>query len=109
MRISDWSSDVCSSDLSGRLYPVDVLYRPVRQETDSDPAASDSRRSTADEERDLIDAVADAVAECSRHGPGDVLVFLPGEREIRETVEALRKNHPPATEVLPLSDRKSVV
>ncbi len=94
-------------EVSGRLYPVDILYRPVRQETDSDAAASDSRRSTADEERDLIDAVADAVAECSRHGPGDVLVFLPGEREIRETVEALRKNHPPATEVLPLYARLS--
>lgn len=94
-------------EVSGRLYPVDILYRPVRQETDSDAAASDSRRSTADEERDLIDAVVDAVAECSRHGPGDVLVFLPGEREIRETVEALRKNHPPAIEVLPLYARLS--
>src|SRR3546814_18867997 len=54
-----------------------------------------------------IDAVVDGVAECSRHGPGDVLVFLPGEREIRETVEALRKNHPPGTEVLPLYARLS--
>ncbi|HWK69730.1 MAG TPA: ATP-dependent RNA helicase HrpA [Burkholderiaceae bacterium] len=94
-------------EVSGRLYPVDILYRPVRQETDTDVAASDSRRSGADEERDLIDAVVDGVAECARHGPGDVLVFLPGEREIRETVEALRKNHPPGTEVLPLYARLS--
>src|SRR3546814_20210759 len=106
MRISDWSSDVCSSDLrpapvievSGRLYPVDILYRPVRQEEADEAVAGDKRRSGADEERDLIDAVVDGVAECSRHGPGDVLVFLPGEREIRETVEELRKNHPPGTE-----------
>src|SRR3546814_10211465 len=89
MRISDWSSDVCSSDLA------------------DEAVAGDKRRSGADEERDLIDAVVDGVAECSRHGPGDVLVFLPGEREIRETVEALRKNHPPGTEVLPLYARLS--
>ena len=41
----------------------------------------------------------------TREGPGDVLVFLPGEREIRETSEALRKHHPPATEILPLYAR----
>src|SRR5690606_36548615 len=72
--------------------------------TDNEHSA---RRSHADEERDLIDAVVDGVAECARHGPGDVLVFLPGEREIRETVEALRKHHPPGTEVLPLYARLS--
>ncbi len=42
-----------------------------------------------------------------RRGPGDVLVFLPGEREIREAAEALRKHHPPATEILPLYARLS--
>ncbi len=46
--------------------------------------------------------------ELSRLGPGDVLVFLPGEREIRETAEALRKHHPPHTEILPLFARLSV-
>ena len=94
-------------EVSGRLYPVDILYRPVQPDgvgQDNDPG---SRRQAADEERDLIDAVVDAVGECARHGPGDVLVFLPGEREIRETVEALRKHHPPGTEVLPLYARLS--
>lgn len=93
-------------EVSGRLYPVDVLYRPVVQE-DADGEEGRDRKSAGDEERDLIDAVVDGVAECARHGPGDVLVFLPGEREIRETVEALRKHHPPGTEVLPLYARLS--
>ncbi|TKR54175.1 ATP-dependent RNA helicase HrpA [Allopusillimonas ginsengisoli] len=80
-------------EVSGRLYPVDVLYRPVQEDDD--------------EERDLVDAVVDGVAECARHGAGDVLVFLPGEREIRETVEALRKSTLTHCEVLPLYARLS--
>ncbi|MDS1142071.1 ATP-dependent RNA helicase HrpA [Pusillimonas sp. SM2304] len=94
-------------EVSGRLYPVDILYRPVLQAEAGADGDNSARRSSADEERDLIDAVVDGVAECARHGPGDVLVFLPGEREIRETVEALRKHHPPGTEVLPLYARLS--
>ncbi len=101
--------------VSGRLYPVEIRYRPVAQDLndptteDGRPRATqrDGRRQSSDEERDLIDAIVEAVDECSSHGPGDVLVFLPGEREIRETVEALRKHHPPGTEVLPLYARLS--
>src|SRR5690606_13363976 len=91
-------------EVSGRLYPVELRYRPVMRDDDEGSA---SARSGRDEERDLIDAVVDGVDECARHGPGDVLVFLPGEREIRECVEALRKHHPPGTEVLPLYARLS--
>src|SRR5690606_35621783 len=94
-------------EVSGRLYPVDILYQPVQQDNPDQGNELGSRRQTADEERDLIDAVVDGVDQCARHGPGDVLVFLPGEREIRETVEALRKHHPPGTEVLPLYARLS--
>ncbi|TAL89903.1 MAG: ATP-dependent RNA helicase HrpA [Candidimonas sp.] len=94
-------------EVSGRLYPVDILYRPVRQEPAAEQVDSNRRRADADEERDLIDAIVDGVAECARHGAGDVLVFLPGEREIREAAEALRKNHPLGTEVLPLFARLS--
>ena len=54
-----------------------------------------------------MDALVDAVDECAGAGRGDVLVFLPGEREIREAAEALRKHHPPATEILPLYARLS--
>lgn len=90
-------------EVSGRLYPVELRYRPVLKDQDEGPGTRASR----DEERDLIDAVVEGVDECARHGPGDVLVFLPGEREIREAVEALRKHHPPGTEVLPLYARLS--
>ncbi|CAM5415467.1 ATP-dependent RNA helicase HrpA [Eoetvoesiella caeni] len=92
-------------EVSGRLYPVEMLYRPVLQDIES--ADTGGRRATSDEERDLVDAVVDGVADCARHGTGDVLVFLPGEREIRETAEALRKHHPQGAEVLPLFARLS--
>jgi len=97
--------------VSGRLYPVEVRYRPVRLDVDESSRATERMpertRLARDEERDLIDAVVDGVDECARHGAGDVLVFLPGEREIREAAEALRKHHPPATEILPLYARLS--
>jgi len=90
-------------EVSGRLYPVDVRYRPV----------SDLEKQ--DDERDLYDAIVDAADELSRLGSGDILVFLPGEREIREAAEALRKHalarpglssaHAP--EILPLFSRLS--
>jgi ATP-dependent helicase HrpA len=62
----------------------------------------------AREKRDLMDAVVDGVDELCRLGQGDVLVFLPGEREIRDCAEALRKHHPPHVEILPLFARLSV-
>ena len=85
-------------EVSGRLYPVELRYRPLQKEKEE---------TAADDERDLYDAIADACDELHRVGPGDVLVFLPGEREIREAAEALRKHHPPHTEILPLFARLS--
>jgi ATP-dependent helicase HrpA len=79
-------------EVSGRLYPIDMRWRPVAE---------------VDRDRDINDGIVDAVAEANRAGPGDVLVFLPGEREIREAAEALRKHHPPGTEILPLFARQS--
>ncbi|MCX6400839.1 MAG: ATP-dependent RNA helicase HrpA [Propionibacteriales bacterium] len=69
-------------EVSGRTYPVEVRYRPLIEETGED---EDSERFA----RDPTEAIVDAVKELSREGPGDVLVFLPGEREIRDTAEAL--------------------
>jgi ATP-dependent helicase HrpA len=80
--------------VSGRTYPVDVLYRSTQTEDD-------------DEEK-LEEAIADAVDELWLKGPGDVLVFLPGEREIRETQDILRRRLKPGTEILPLFSRLSV-
>ncbi len=79
-------------EVSGRLYPVEVRYHPVESE---------------DEDYDLNQAISDAAEELAREGQGDVLVFLPGEREIREAAETLRKHHPPHTEILPLFARLS--
>ena len=94
-------------EVSGRLYPIEMRYRPVE---DDDEPAGDERRSGArrDKGRDLFDAIVDAVDEAHRSGPGDTLVFLPGEREIREAAEALRKaHHAGSTEILPLFARQS--
>ncbi|MGK5056878.1 ATP-dependent RNA helicase HrpA [Janthinobacterium sp. LB2P49] len=103
-------------EVSGRLYQVEVRYRPVEREQVAMPgsgAGSNSadkpgqRTAAAREKRDLMDAVVDGVEELCRIGSGDVLVFLPGEREIRDCAEALRKHHPPHVEILPLFARLS--
>ena len=67
-------------EVSGRTFPVEIVYRPL-YEQDEDEA-----------EIELADAIVDAVDELARLGQGDVLVFLSGEREIREAAEALRKS-----------------
>ncbi len=96
-------------EVSGRLYPIELRYRPVEDE-DEEPAG-DARRpggARKSKGRDLYDAIVDAVDEAQASGPGGVLVFLPGEREIREAAEALRKAHHAAgTEILPLYARQS--
>lgn len=83
-------------EVSGRLFPVEVRYRPPDKDDDEEADAVT-----------LTDAILAAIDEAHRLGPGHALVFLPGEREIRETAEALRKHHPPGTEVLPLYARLS--
>lgn len=96
--------------VSGRLFPVEIRYRPY---DDADlpatgPAHPPSAARAADKEpKSQSQAVLDAVDELVAAGRGDVLVFLPGEREIRELAEELRKHHPPATEVLALYARLS--
>ena len=84
-------------EVSGRSYPVELRYRPVVDPDDPE----------ADPDRDEIEAIGDAVAELQREGPGDVLVFLPGEREIRDTADALAKRDFRNTEILPLYARLS--
>ncbi|MQL47372.1 ATP-dependent RNA helicase HrpA [Photorhabdus khanii] len=81
-------------EVSGRTYPVEMRYRPV--------IAEDS-----DGERDQLEAIIDAVDELGREGPGDILVFMSGEREIRDTADALNKLNLRHTEVLPLFARLS--
>lgn len=81
--------------VEGRTYPVEPRYRPlVSLEGET-------------EDRTLYEGIVDACAELAREGEGDILVFLPGEREIREAAEALRKHHPAHTQILPLYARLS--
>ena len=82
-------------EVTGRTFPVEVRYRPL---VSDDPDADD---------RDQVQAVIDAVEELSHEGPGDVLVFLSGEREIHDTADALRRLELRSTEVLPLYARLS--
>ncbi|UGQ45156.1 ATP-dependent RNA helicase HrpA [Massilia endophytica] len=101
-------------EVSGRLYAVEIRYRPVEREQITLPEGSNAAKpqlraaAALREKRDLMDAVVDGVDEVCRIGSGDVLVFLPGEREIRDAAEALRKHHPPHVEILPLFARLSV-
>ncbi|MBK5105312.1 MAG: ATP-dependent RNA helicase HrpA, partial [Burkholderiales bacterium] len=98
-------------EVSGRLYPVEMRYRPLAVAKPAGAGAprpgTVAPRAGTNDAPDLADAIVDAVDEAARCGPGDVLVFLPGEREIREAAEALRKHHPPHTEILPLYARLS--
>src|ERR1039457_1254008 len=85
-------------EVSGRTYPVEVRYRPI---ADID--------SPGDEPRDQVQAILDAVDELRGKGPGDILVFLSGEREIRDTADALADYGSPRDplEVVPLYARLS--
>ncbi|MEU2252069.1 ATP-dependent RNA helicase HrpA [Nocardia xishanensis] len=92
-------------EVSGRSYPVEIRYRPLSLEL---PAADeDDDEDTRVVDRDPVDAIGDAVRELFAEGDGDVLVFLSGEREIRDTADALRDLKLPRTEILPLYARLS--
>lgn len=101
-RFAEHFADAPIVEVSGRMYPVEVRYRPLVDGGDDDESDDDSA-----EPRDQISAISDAVDELCRHGPGDILVFLSGEREIRDTAEALRKHELRDVDVLPLYARLS--
>jgi ATP-dependent helicase HrpA len=87
-RFSEYFDGAPVVEVSGRTYPVEVRYREDVSEDD-----------------DQADAIAAAVEELQREGPGDVLVFLSGEREIRDTADVLRGRLRPDVELLPLYAR----
>ena len=78
-------------EVSGRTYPVEVRYRPVAEEDD----------------QDQLQSILNAVDELQAEGRGDILIFMNGEREIRDTAEALQKQNLKHTEILPLFARLS--
>jgi ATP-dependent RNA helicase HrpA len=86
-------------EVSGRTYPVEIRYRPLEAETSDEDDVI-----TRVPAKDQVEGIVDAVHELMREGPGDILVFLSGEREIRDTAEALRGVD---AEVLPLYARLS--
>jgi len=88
-RFSQFFDNAPVIEVSGRTYPVEVRYRAI------------------DEDKDMVGAILAAVDELALEADGDILVFLSGERDIRETAEALRKHHPAHTEILPLYARLS--
>jgi ATP-dependent helicase HrpA len=94
-RFSRHFGDAPIVEVSGRTYPVEVRYRPLLEDGGEEG------------DRDQITAICDAVDELQAEGPGDILVFLSGEREIRDTADALGKKQLRHTEVLPLYARLS--
>ena len=94
-------------EVSGRTYPVDVWYRPLAAEVDEDG-------NRVEEDLSIDQGILAALRELEQHEratgkpPGDALVFLPGEREIRDTADYLRKANLKHTEILPLYARLSV-
>ena len=94
-------------EVSGRMYPVEVRYRPVVDDSDPETDTGGDARADGAEPRDQIQAICEAVTELTAEDPGDVLVFLSGEREIRDTADALRKMQLRHTDVLPLYARLS--
>ncbi|MFF8233279.1 ATP-dependent RNA helicase HrpA [Streptomyces caelestis] len=94
-RFSRHFGDAPIVEVSGRTYPVEVRYRPLLEEDGEDA------------DRDQITAITDAVEELQKEGQGDILVFLSGEREIRDTADALTKKNYRFTEILPLYARLS--
>ncbi|MDM7830239.1 ATP-dependent RNA helicase HrpA [Cellulomonas edaphi] len=99
-------------EVSGRTYPVEVRYRPLSP----DALGTDGAPMKGQKDRDLPTALVEAVDELMAEGPGDILVFFSGEREIRDAEDALRGSlgtrvtdprHPQHVELLPLYSRLS--
>src|SRR5438128_2198477 len=84
-RFSQHFNDAPIVEVSGRTYPVEIRYRPIVDPDDE----------TADPDRDQTQAILDAVVELTKEPPGDILVFLSGEREIRDTADALKSRDLP--------------
>ncbi|CAH0525932.1 ATP-dependent RNA helicase HrpA [Vibrio hippocampi] len=92
-RFSNHFNNAPIIEVSGRTYPVDTRYRPLSGDDDTD--------------RDQLEGIFDAVDELCDEGLGDILIFMNGEREIRDTADALNKRNLKDTEVVPLYARLS--
>ena len=100
-RFSKHFYDAPIIEVSGRTYPVETRYRPLIQDK------SQEDKDDRDGDLDVMEGIFSAVDELTAEGPGDILIFMNGEREIRDTAEQLNKRNYPHTEVLPLYARLS--
>lgn len=96
-RFSKHFSNAPIIEVSGRTYPVEVRYRPLAGDDDSES------------DRDQLEGIFQAVDELCDEGLGDILIFMNGEREIRDTADALSKRNLRDTEIVPLYARLSPV
>ncbi|HGS4564568.1 TPA: ATP-dependent RNA helicase HrpA [Vibrio cholerae] len=94
-RFSKHFSNAPIIEVSGRTYPVEVRYRPLAGDDDSES------------DRDQLEGIFQAVDELCDEGLGDILIFMNGEREIRDTADALLKRNLRDTEIVPLYARLS--
>ncbi|EGQ8410968.1 ATP-dependent RNA helicase HrpA [Vibrio cholerae] len=94
-RFSKHFSNAPIIEVSGRTYPVEVRYRPLAGDDDSES------------DRDQLEGIFQAVDELCDEGLGDILIFMNGEREIRDTADALSKRNLRDTEIVPLYARLS--
>ncbi|WP_426360559.1 ATP-dependent RNA helicase HrpA [Pseudocolwellia sp. HL-MZ19] len=103
-RFSKHFNDAPIIEVSGRTFPVDILYRPLNE-----PRADDSNEGSSQrDDADVITGILDAVDELTDVSSGDILIFLNGEREIRDTASALEKANLRHTNILPLYSRLTV-
>ena len=105
-RFSKHFNDAPIVEVSGRTYPVETWYRPLTSEQDEEGNSVEEDLSVDQAIIATLDEIA-AHERSERKSPGDVLVFLPGEREIRDAAEILRKAQLKHTEILPLYARLS--
>ncbi|GAA1168022.1 ATP-dependent RNA helicase HrpB [Corynebacterium glaucum] len=87
-------------EVSGRTYPVEIRYRPLIEQVQTKDGVKEV-------DTDMIDGVVDACQELMREGDGDILCFFASERDIRDTMEAIEKQHWRGVEVVPLFGRLS--
>ncbi|TPH14438.1 ATP-dependent RNA helicase HrpA [Litorilituus lipolyticus] len=90
-------------EVSGRTYPVEIRYRPL-----NDDSQEDETLSSSNEGNDIVSGIINAVDELSHESHGDILIFLNGEREIRDTAAALSKANLQHTQILPLYARLTI-
>ena len=95
-------------EVSGRTYPVDILYRPLLENKSGDEQNADSSQTRERDDNDIISSIVNAVDELGATSQGDILIFLNGEREIRDTATALEKANLVHTQILPLYARLTV-